>query len=179
MLFLLLFFLSFFYLAVFSFFVIQFYQQHFCSQTKCRSLRESTMSRSNSEEKGSSTSCVDQEKDFCDRRAESKTASESPPQPPCEAKKHWSTTEEGALVARATAHVYRAIIASQRQGGMKDFLEEKCSLFKDLAGVCVNDQRLLKYYTTGNDITSLTSFLSTNYLFTNFVFDVCTIFCYL
>jgi hypothetical protein len=70
-------------------------------------------------------------------KAESKTQSLLPPKPGSEEKKHWSTTENGALVARATAHVYRAIVASQTQGGMKDFLEEKCALFKDLSGASI------------------------------------------
>lgn len=66
--------------------------------------------------------------------AESKSQSFLPPKPGSDEKKHWSTTEDGALVARATAHVYRAIVASQTQGGMQDFLLEKCDLFKDLSG---------------------------------------------
>jgi hypothetical protein len=34
-------------------------------------------------------------------------------------KRHWSTTENGALVARATSFVYRKIIASEMEGGLK------------------------------------------------------------
>ena len=73
------------------------------------------------------------------QKAESKTEDNNksplPPKPPNDEKKHWSVTEEGSLVARATAHVYRAIVASQSQGGMRDYLNEKCGLFLDISGV--------------------------------------------
>ena len=102
------------------------------------------MSQDTSSEDKDSFSCqVKVEEDKISHHADSKThtqfdphtVSHPPPRPPNEEKKHWSTTEDGALVARATAHVYRAIIASQQQGGMRDFLEEKCGLFLDICGV--------------------------------------------
>ena len=34
--------------------------------------------------------------------------------------KHWSTTAEGGLVARATAYTYRHIVAGTEEGGLKE-----------------------------------------------------------
>ena len=92
-----------------------------------------------SEEKGSEGSsaedCVKASPSADSKGEAASSSSFLPPKPGSEEKKHWSTTEDGALVARATAHVYRAIVASQTQGGMRDFLEEKFDLFKDISGV--------------------------------------------
>jgi len=46
--------------------------------------------------------------------------------------KHWSTTPEGRLVARATAFVYRSIVASKEENGcgLKEFFEEHCLIFE-------------------------------------------------
>jgi hypothetical protein len=115
------------------------------------------MSHAYAEDKGSSSQTThrNQEEKSPSLLAESKSQSQthgdsgfslSPPPPPNEEKKHWSATEDGALVARATAHVYRAIIATQSQGGMKDFLEEKCSLFLDISGVRESELEEWRYH---------------------------------
>jgi hypothetical protein len=69
---------------------------------------------------------------------------DTPPQPPkCESKrepeekmaekkkeKHWSTTEKGAIVARATSFLHRRIIAPFEEGGLKEFFEKHCLQFE-------------------------------------------------
>ncbi len=70
-----------------------------------------------------------------DKRSSTTTSDQSPLSLSAEDKVHWSTTEKGALVARATAHVYRIIIAPHGQGGMKDLIENNCHLFLDISGV--------------------------------------------
>mmetsp|Transcript_2745 Transcript_2745/g.4126 ORF Transcript_2745/g.4126 Transcript_2745/m.4126 type:complete len:219 (+) Transcript_2745:37-693(+) len=47
---------------------------------------------------------------------------------------HWSTTENGALMARATSFIYRKIIASELEGGLKNFFEENCQIFLNSEG---------------------------------------------
>jgi len=41
---------------------------------------------------------------------------------------HWTTSELGSLISRATAHVYRMIIAPHSEGGLKDFFHDNCHL---------------------------------------------------
>ena len=44
---------------------------------------------------------------------------------------HWSTTEEGSLVARCTVFIYQKFQTSEREGGWVGFIEEHCGLFNE------------------------------------------------
>jgi hypothetical protein len=46
---------------------------------------------------------------------------------------HWSTTPDGALLARATNTVYKKLISPSTEGGLKEFFENNCHKFVGLA----------------------------------------------
>jgi len=74
---------------------------------------------------------------------------------------HWSVTPEGAIVARATAYVYRHVVASAEEGGCKEFFEEHCLKFeKDEDSpdeICIEAMDIFKEYEAKME-TILTSF---------------------
>ena len=45
---------------------------------------------------------------------------------------HWSTTADGALLARATNSVFKKLISSSKDGGLKEFFEVNCHKFVGL-----------------------------------------------
>lgn len=45
---------------------------------------------------------------------------------------HWSTTEDGSLVARANMFVHRKIIAPAEKGGLLEYFEKHCYSFENI-----------------------------------------------
>ena len=55
---------------------------------------------------------------------------------------HWTQTPNGAMLARATSHLFRAIISPESEGGCKEFLEANCAIFADWSE---DSEQLLQY----------------------------------
>lgn len=62
-------------------------------------------------------------------------------------KAHWSTTEEGALVAKANAFVHRKIITSAEDGGLLEYFEKHCYSFESVDyEKCAQGEYTIEHY---------------------------------
>jgi hypothetical protein len=65
---------------------------------------------------------------------------------------HWSQSPSGALLARAISFLFSKFIQPARDGGLKDFIEEHCSIFRDWD---IDSEQRTQYFTLFSDFEKM------------------------